>query len=397
MAFKLAVLATHPIQYQAPWHAYLAAHPEISLKVFFCHDYGVRPQKSSWGVENFTWNAPLLEGYEFEFLPNWSTHPGPERMTGSFNPHILARMVNEQFDAWILNGWGDPTSLMALAAGRALGRKLLLRVETNLLAPVSLGKRTFRRILRPWILNRCAGFLAIGRANANFYRHYGVPEEKIFSVPYSANNDRWRAEAEIHATRVEEARRALAIASDAVVFLFCARFDPVKRIFDLLEAFERVAAVHDRAHLVLVGSGPLLEDAKARASTIPRTTFLGFRNQDAIAEVYALSDVIVLPSSSETWGLVVNEAMNFANAVIVSDRCGCGLDLVEGRGTGTVFPAGDVPALEAAMVRFVVDEAALRAAQSNARAVVQNYSYRTGAEGVLEALHSLTNGSANEP
>lgn len=389
MTYRLAVLTTHPIQYMAPLFAHLSKEPGLVLKVFFCHDYGVRPQKSLWGFEDFTWKAPLLEGYEYEFLPNWSRHPRPERMSGCVNPAVMERIAREDFDAWLIHGWDRPTKLMAIAAGTLLRRPMLLRVDTTLLTPPSAGKRLFRRIVRPRILKRFDAFLAVGRANAAFYRYYGAPEDRIFHVPFSVDNEHWLAEAEKQADKVADARARLGIAADAVVFLFCARFVPVKDVFVLLEAFRGLAAAHDNTHLVLAGSGPLLDEAKARARGIPRTTFLGFLNQDELPEAYALSDALVLPSVLEPWGLVANEVMNFGNAVIVSNQCGCGPDLVGGRGTGEIFPSGDARALEAAMARLVTDPAGLRSAQRKAKQVVQEYSFARAAEGILEALRKV--------
>jgi glycosyltransferase involved in cell wall biosynthesis len=390
MSYRLAVLTTHPIQYQAPFHAHLAGEPELALKVFFCHDYGVRPQKSLWGHEDFAWKAPLLEGYEYEFLPNWSWRPGTNRLIGSINPAVMRRIAREDFDAWLVYGWDGPTKLMTISAATLLRRPLLFRVDTNLLTPASPARHLLRRVIRPRLLSCFDAFLAVGRANAAFYRHYGTPDDRIFHVPFSVDNEYWRAEAEKQAGKVADARSRLGIAAEALVFLFCAPFVPVKDVFVLIEAFRAVTAAYENTHLVLVGSGPLLDEAKARARGIPRTSFLGFLNQDELPEAYALSDILVLPSYSEAWGLVVNEAMNFGNAVIVSDRCGCAPDLVEGRGTGDVFPSGDARALEAAMTRLVTDPEGLRSAQSRAKQVVKEYSYARGAEGTLAALRKLT-------
>src|SRR5208282_179819 len=82
--------------------------------------------------------------------------------------------------------------------------------------------------------------------------------------------------------------------------------------------------------------------------------FLGFKNQGELPAFYDLCDVFVLPSHFEPWGLVVNEVMNAARPVIVSDRVGAAPDLVSDGVNGFIYPNGDVPAL-ASKLRAVLD------------------------------------------
>src|SRR2546430_3298455 len=83
--------------------------------------------------------------------------------------------------------------------------------------------------------------------------------------------------------------------------------------------------------------------------------FLGFRNQSELPSFYDLCDVFVLPSTSEPWGLVVNEAMAAGRPVVVSDQVGCARDLVQNGLNGFIFPVGDVEALAHALTRVLVD------------------------------------------
>ena len=84
-----------------------------------------------------------------------------------------------------------------------------------------------------------------------------------------------------------------------------------------------------------------------------RAWWAGFLNQSQLGEAYAIADCLVLPSDwGETWGLVVNEAMATGLPCVVSDRVGCGPDLVVPGVTGDVVPFGDVPALSAALQKL---------------------------------------------
>jgi glycosyltransferase involved in cell wall biosynthesis len=87
--------------------------------------------------------------------------------------------------------------------------------------------------------------------------------------------------------------------------------------------------------------------------------FLGFRNQTELPAYYDLCDIFVLPSTFETWGLVVNEAMNAAKPVIVSDLVGAGIDLVKTGENGDIFHVRDVGGL-AAKIRYWMSNQARR-------------------------------------
>jgi len=146
----------------------------------------------------------------------------------------------------------------------------------------------------------------------------------------------------------------------------------------------------------MAGDGRLrpLCEGYAAARKLP-VTFTGFLNQTQIAGAYACADVLVLPSAyAETWGLVVNEAMACGLPAIVSDRVGCGPDLVRPDETGMIFPAGDLNALADAMSDYVEHPALIRAHGRNARELISRYSIEAATEGTVSAVLSLTTARA---
>jgi glycosyltransferase involved in cell wall biosynthesis len=158
----------------------------------------------------------------------------------------------------------------------------------------------------------------------------------------------------------------------------------------LLEAIHRARTVAANASLLVVGTGELLEQArrKVEAGMLP-VTFTGFLNQTEITQAYCAADCLVLPSV-ETWGLVVNEAMVCGLPAIVSDRVGCGPDLVEHGKTGYIFPFGDVDALAEKLLLVARDKPALLRMSEFARERVQSYSVEAAVKGTLEAIDAVT-------
>jgi glycosyltransferase involved in cell wall biosynthesis len=107
-----------------------------------------------------------------------------------------------------------------------------------------------------------------------------------------------------------------------------------------------------QVRVVLVGTGPMEAELRryAKNSGLP-ATFAGFVNQRRLADFYASADLLVLPSASETWGLVVNEAFACGLPAIVSDRVGCAPDMIR-NATGRVFPVGDAERLADIIEQF---------------------------------------------
>jgi glycosyltransferase involved in cell wall biosynthesis len=131
---------------------------------------------------------------------------------------------------------------------------------------------------------------------------------------------------------------------------------PFKNIPLLLDAFAEYRRQGGHRNLEIVGQGPLEHELKcvADGSNIRGfITFSGYQTYESLPECYARARCLILPSLSEPWGLVVNEAMASGLPVIVSDRCGCADELVENGRNGFVFPAQSVDELTKRM--FEVD------------------------------------------
>jgi len=241
------------------------------------------------------------------------------------------------------------------------------------------------------LLSRFDAVLAIGKANLAFCRGNGVAESRIFQAPYFVDNARFSSAARSLLGERRLLRAAWGIPEAAVCFLFAGKLEPKKRILDLVRAMTGIERKPNPVHLLVAGTGVLLEEARALAARegVP-ASFAGFLNQTEIPKAYAAADCLVLPSDyGETWGLVVNEAMACGLPAVVSDRVGCGPDLVEHGVTGRVFPFGDIAALAEELSTLAENEALLRKMGELARARVANYSVERAVEGTARAVHSL--------
>jgi glycosyltransferase involved in cell wall biosynthesis len=173
-------------------------------------------------------------------------------------------------------------------------------------------------------------------------------------------------------------------------FLYVGRFAAEKNLFRLLEAFKLYrGSSGDRPwDLVLVGSGPDRQaiDEYIRRNDVPGVVFSGFRQIGELPAFYALAGCLVLPSLSETWGLVVNEAMAAGLPVLVSERCGCVPELVHPGLNGYVFDPLDVEELARLMALMTSRQVDLKAMGEESRRIISLYSPESWARSLADCI-----------
>lgn len=428
--FRLAVVLSHPTQYYSPWFRHLASESGLALKVFYLWDFGVVQKTDRTFQTDFAWDIPLLDGYEYEFIPNRSPDPGTHHFRGLDNPHIVGKIKEWRSDALLIFGYAYLTHLRIMTSPSLAKIPFLFRGDSHELSPAAGWKSLVSRKLRGLLFCRFRSFLAVGEANKGYFLKSGVPDRKIHVVPHCVDNDRFQLSAIQSETDGFQWKRELGIPEQAKVILFAGKFEEKKRPLDLLIAFQHYKAKrpkgvhlgeddHTRRHgneandscgdraegiasshsvcLLYVGSGILEETLRTAAGDdLNRTVFFApFQNQTEMPKVYASADLLVLPSfgRGETWGLAVNEAMNLACPVIVSSHVGCGPDLVIEGETGWSFPAGSIPALEEVLTQALSDPERLKMMGQAAKSHIEKYSYRAATNALLQTLQHSVKGS----
>lgn len=389
---RLAIVTTHPIQYYAPWFRHIALQPQIELKVFYLWDTQQHAKHDPGFGRKVEWDVPLLDGYCHEFVPNTSARPGTDRFWGIRNPQLESRIRQFSPEAALLIGYRHD-SLVRLIFGslRRRGFPLLFRGDSHRLGMGRCAK--WKVEIRRWMISRIyrrfAAFLYVGTANREYFRMHGVPEERLFFAPHAVDNARFASGvAEARAAGIQW-RRELGVPEDHLLVLFAGKFEEKKRPLDLLTAFRRLG--HADVSLLLVGNGELEQQLRTAAAEMPNVFFAPFQNQRAMPRTYAACDLFVLPSygPEESWGLAVNEALCLSRPVIVSSHVGCAADLVRSRGNGLVFPAGDIPALMAALSDALGDPERLAAWGERGGEMVAEYDYAHATAGLKRALEFI--------
>ncbi len=391
---RLAAVAAFPVFYQSPLYRMVAADPRVDLTVIFASSAGVRPHAAGFGEREVVWDVDMLSDYRHEFLEGADTNDVAGGFFALRGRDAFGRVRRGSFDAVWVHGYSYLSLCMAIAGAAAARTPVLVREEQTLLHPRPQPKRWIRAAILRVLFARARG-LYIGTRNREFFERFGVRDDHLFFTPYCVDNDEFQRRARELKPKRADLRRRLGLPPDPVpVIAFVGKLTDKKQPLVLLDAYARVRRELPCA-LLFVGDGDLAAQVRARVAelAVPDVCFAGFLNRSEIAEAYAVADTFVLPSAyHETWGLVVNEAMNFSLPIVVSDKVGCALDLVREGENGHIVPAGDVAALAAALRGLVADSARREAYGRRSFELISSWHYAVAAEGIVTAAIDAARG-----
>jgi glycosyltransferase involved in cell wall biosynthesis len=376
---RLAVLTSHPIQYQAPLFRALAK--QVELVVFFGHSATPSDQANAGFGVSFEWDVDLLEGHEHRFLTNVAKRPGLDHFAGCDTPEFAQWLDNDHFDAVLVMGWHFKSYIQAFISAKRRRIPVLVRGDSQLETRRRRLKRAVKAFTYPAFLRAFDAALYVGQRSRSYWIHYRYPEERLFFSPHSIETEWFAARADSAARAAKRAR--LGIAQHSPVILFAGKLVPFKRPYDLIAAAAKLKETGQEIDLMFAGAGALhteLLSAAGRAGV--NCHMLGFCNQTEMPAVYAAADVLVLPSTArETWGLVANEALACGRPIVLSDAVGAAPDLAADGAVGRVFPVGDTAALADAIGDILQNPPPPSAI--NAR--ISRYSISASVEGIVQA------------
>jgi glycosyltransferase involved in cell wall biosynthesis len=389
---KLLIIGTHPIQYLAAVYRMLESKWGVGVNLIYGSDFSIKSHFDSGFQARFSWDVDLFTPPDrCVFLSRASE--GGATCFEKVSAKGLARALAEFSPAAVmLTGYSPAFHLSAFCHVARLGYPILFRAET--IDGPSRG-RWMRSLCLRFIYARCRRLLPIGKRSYRHYSQFGCPDRKLVFSPYCVDTSVFQCDETARAKLRSAARAELGISNDRIVLLFSGKLAAHKRPRLLIEAVKRLPAPErGRISLIFLGSGMEQETLRAEAARNPAVpaAFPGFKNQTELSPYYHAADMLVLPSVSETWGLVVNEALHHGVPCVVTDTVGCAPDLVEPGITGEII-GGTSESIANGLMRALrlVDREDVR---NNCRSTVGNYSVERASKGISEAFQQVAGLSA---
>jgi glycosyltransferase involved in cell wall biosynthesis len=394
---RLAYLVSHPIQYQAPLLRRIAQEPDIDLTVLFGSDFSVRGYRDEGFGVGVKWDVPLLGGYNHVFLPKLRDGQDVSVAT-PLNRGIAAQLRGASgaaaFDALWVHGYATVNAMHGMIAAKSLGIPVLLRAESWLRdRGRSNTKLALKNVFFQGLKRFVDAVLPIGSLNAEYWHHYFGDDVPQFLMPYAVDNQYFAERARAAAAGRASLQTELGLDPARPVILFASKLQERKHCSHLVEAYTQLSRSGAEPHpyLVIVGDGEerAALERQAAATGFSSIRFCGFRNQSELPRFFELASVFVLPSRHEPWGLIVNEVMNAARPVIVSDDVGCCPDLIEDGVNGCIYHVGDVEALTRALSRVLETPGAAEAMGQRALDRIKNWGFEQDVHGLRQALAAV--------
>lgn len=250
----------------------------------------------------------------------------------------VVEWLKKPYDAIVVCGYSSPTFMLAMAYMRAHKIPFWMEVDGGLVRqdrkPVYLFKKK--------LVSMPSGWLSTGKATSAYLTHYGAQPDKIHIYPFSSLWERDILQSVPTVEEKQELRQQLGITEEKVV-LTVGQFIHRKGFDVLLKAIPKVKG---NTGIYFVGGQPTEEYLSlARAAGDAHIHFVGFKNKEELAKYYQASDVYVMPTREDIWGLVINEAMANGLPVVSTDRCVAAVELIEEDVNGYVVPVEDADAL----------------------------------------------------
>jgi len=389
--YRILIVASHPVQYAAPLFRLMAKHPQLNIQVAYCSMQGVEASfDSGFGVD-VAWDIPLLDGYPWVQVENNSIKPSLGKFFGLINLGLWKLITKENFDAVIVStGYTYASFWIATIAAKLTGKKFLFSTDASTIEPRNKQrwKAWLKKLLLPSIFN-LADIIMVGSTLGKQMVHsLGIPEQRIALTPFSVDNNWWISQSNQVDRQI--VRKHWDISDDATILLFCAKLQPWKCPQDVLRAFAQ--ANIQNSYLIFAGDGSLKVELENEAQSLNiknRVKFLGFVNQSQLPSIYSSSDLFILPSDYEPFGVVVNEAMLCGCPVIVSDKVGAGYDLVRHDENGFIYPCGDINVLTEILKEVLPDRNRLKNMGIAATDQMQSWSPEENIEAIVKALGKL--------
>jgi len=388
---KIAIITSHPIQYNAPFFKELAQNDEFKIKVF----YTWGQSKSSDIIDpDFNikreWDIDFLAGYDHCFVENTAIDPGSHHFFGIQNPSLIKTIEQFKPDALLIYGWSFKSHLLVL---RYFKKKIpiIFRGDSNLIdSPKGIFpflRILLRRILLFFVYKHIDYALFVGKSNYNYYLHMGLKKYQLFYGPHAIDNQRFYNVSNEQIVEIAKWKFELEIDKEDIVFLFVGKFEQKKNPLLLIEAFSKLK--HTSVKLLFIGNGVLYNSIKLASNLDSRIKILGFQNQSKMPLVYRLGSVLILPSKgpNETWGLVINEAMASGLAVIASDKCGGAIDLVTSK-TGLIFESDNPIDLYKSMLHYINNKSITASTGLNAKTYIQQFNYTESINSLIQLIYN---------
>lgn len=367
MAKRVAFIHEEPDTYRIPFFNRIKYKKLIELQVFYCN--------KSNPYRGGELELGKSKGFS-EILPGMKIKIPFIKTENYFNPSILRKLSDGKFDYVIVGGYYHLTMLISIFWALVHNVPFIIISESNFLSRQSKIKSLVKSILLTPVIKRASAYLPLGKYAGDYLTYYGAKKDNMFYFPNTPDIDYFIKESDEYRNEKPKIKKDLGLDTKFVI-LFVGRLVKEKGLFTLIRAFKEVKEAFTDLFLLIVGDGELKDELKEFVSReeINDVHFTGVIQNKELPKYYGISDIFVLTSYYEPWGVVVNEAMASGLPIIISDKVGAKGDLLLEGGNGYSFQSNNFIELKECILSLLKTPDLINKMGQNSRKIIKKFVY----------------------
>lgn len=259
-------------------------------------------------------------------------------------PQVIKYLGGKKYDFIISSAMATPTGILAIEYMKM--RKIPFYLESE--GGFAKNGRGIKEKFKKFVMRGAEGYFSTTSIGDEYFIKYGANPKKIYKYPFTSLYQKDILNQPLTFCEKCQLREKLDIREEKMI-VSVGQFIHRKGFDLLIEASKKLS---NEIGIYIVGGKPTQEYLdKQKKLNAKNVHFVGFKKKDELAEYYMASDVFVLPTREDIWGLVINEAMSYGLPVITTDRCIAGMELVDDS-NGRIVPSGTVDELVDAIIEL---------------------------------------------
>ncbi len=335
-------------------------------------DLTVLFEKATSSERDASWKHYNFENFNGIFLKSKSV-----RVDAGFSFEVIKYVKDRRFDRIIVANTSTPTGMLALQYMKNHGIPYYLEGDGGF---AKTGKGLKERIKKHFIKG-AQGYFSTGAEHDRYYITYGAEPDKIYRYPFTSLYESDLLDSPVTHEEKLRIRETLSMKEEKII-VTVGQFIHRKGFDVLLKSAKHLG---DDCGIYFVGGSPTDEYLSIKESLgLQNVHFVGFKLKEELKEYYKASDLFVLPTREDIWGLVVNEAMACGLPVVTTDKCIAGLELVENGANGYIVPVDDEEALASKILEALNDPDVM---PQNSLTKIKDYTIQNMAKRHIEILN----------
>jgi glycosyltransferase involved in cell wall biosynthesis len=357
----------------------LSEHYNLDLTIIFL----------SSSEKNRKWQGKLKNKFKFKILNGFTLniYKGDQLIPLHFNPSIVKELFRGKYDVVISGGYASFTNQLAFLICKFANVKFALWSESTKNESGIL-RKLFRPLIRA-IVRGSDAIIVPGVAARDYIISEGGDSDSIFVSPFNCVENETFVKMSRHFEKNKSKIKEKFGISSKKVILYVGQLVSRKNPELLIKSYSNVIKHRKDVALILVGDGPLKKKLlKIKQNLgLNDVIFAGYVPDEALYRFYSISDIFVLPSKQEVWGLVLNEAMASGLPIITTNLVGASGDLVVNGYNGIIIREITASQLTKTLLYLLKNENIRKELGNNARnTVLKNFNYERATEWFIESI-----------